>query len=207
MDFFEVIFQRRSIRKFLEEPVKDEDWKKMIEAARLAPSAHNYQPWHFIVVKNRDVIKKMASIIHQKIDQIKTHPELQEKKDRIEHYRYFFTFFENAPLVIAVLGKQEKYIVQETMRVYDAMLASHIQSDSNEQSVAAAVENLLLAATALGYGGCWMTGPLIALRELEEILKVEPPWYLTAIVPIGRPLKVPRARPRKSLEEIVTVIE
>lgn len=206
MDFFEVLNGRRSIRRFTDEPVRDSDLNQMLEAARLAPSAHNSQPWHFIIVKSQETIKKMAATVHVKIDEIKTHPELQDKKDRIERYRYYFTFFEEAPMVIAVLGKQEENIVQEAMRVYDLMLARSIQSDSNEQSVAAAIENLLLAATALGYGGCWMTGPLIAVKELEKLLHVERPRYLTALVPVGRPFRIPRARPRRSLEEVTTFI-
>lgn len=207
MDFFEAVAERKSIRRFTGERVAEADLKKMLQAAQLAPSAHNFQPWRFIVVKDRVIVKKMVSAVHAKIDEVKNHPELQDKKDRIERYRYYFAFFEEAPVVLAVLGKQEENLVQEAMRVYDRMLARSIQSDSNEQSIAAAIENLLLAATALGYGGCWMTGPLIAVKELEEILKVEAPWYLTAVVPVGRPAKIPRARPRKPLEEIVTFLE
>lgn len=206
MDFFTVITERRSIRKFTDEPVADQDLQKMLEAARLAPSAHNSQPWHFIVVKNQGLIKKMAKAVHAKIDEVKIHPELTDNKERIERYRYYFTFFEEAPVVIAVLGKKEDDVVRETMRVYDLMLAGSIQSDSSEQSIAAAIENLLLAATALGYGGCWMTGPLIAVKELEKLLAIERPWYLTALVPLGKPFKSYRARPRKSLEEVTTVI-
>lgn len=55
------------------------------------------------------------------------------------------------------------------------------------QSVSAAIQNLLLVAHSLGYGTCWMTGPLVAYRELEEILGVDAPWELVALVPLGVP--------------------
>jgi hypothetical protein len=68
------------------------------------------------------------------------------------------------------------------------------------QSVAAAIAQLLLAATALGYGGCWCTLPLeFAQKELEALLEVKPPWFLVAMLSIGVPTKVPRQPRRKNL--------
>jgi len=73
------------------------------------------------------------------------------------------------------------------------------------QSVAAAITHLHLAATALGYGGCWATLPLeLAQTEIEAILGVEKPWFAVAVLSIGVPDKMPREIPRKSIEEIVT---
>ncbi|WP_243362960.1 nitroreductase family protein [Fundidesulfovibrio terrae] len=57
MDALECIQTRRSMRKYLDKPVSDDLIKQVLEAAMLAPSAHNEQPWHFVVVKNRDKLK------------------------------------------------------------------------------------------------------------------------------------------------------
>jgi len=57
MDAIQCIQTRRSIRKFQEKPVSDEMIKELLEAAMTAPSAFNEQPWHFVVVKNRDKLK------------------------------------------------------------------------------------------------------------------------------------------------------
>ena len=57
MEFFEVVYSRRSIRKFLDRDVEDEKIIKILDAARWAPSGGNIQPWRFIVVKDRKLIK------------------------------------------------------------------------------------------------------------------------------------------------------
>ncbi|MEM3615258.1 MAG: nitroreductase family protein [Candidatus Methanomethylicia archaeon] len=62
MDVFEAVLKRRSIRRYLDKPVESEKILKCLEAARWAPSAHNSQPWHFIVVRDKAVREKLASI-------------------------------------------------------------------------------------------------------------------------------------------------
>ena len=61
MEFIDVIKKRRSIRKYKSDPVQDEDIEYVLNAARLAPSAHNYQCWKYVVVKDKKTIKKIAS--------------------------------------------------------------------------------------------------------------------------------------------------
>lgn len=60
MEFNEVLSKRRSIRKYKETPIQKETVLKILEAARIAPSAGNRQPWHFIVVEDREMIKQLA---------------------------------------------------------------------------------------------------------------------------------------------------
>ena len=62
MDVFECILSRRSIRSFKDEPVPDEALERILEAARWAPSAVNRQPWHFIVIRNRETLRRIASL-------------------------------------------------------------------------------------------------------------------------------------------------
>ncbi|MFO7660453.1 MAG: nitroreductase family protein [Candidatus Cloacimonadaceae bacterium] len=61
MDCKETIFTRHSVREFLPDPVSDEVLNDMLEAARLAPSAQNHQPWRFIVLRNPEKIKTLAA--------------------------------------------------------------------------------------------------------------------------------------------------
>jgi len=60
MNVIEAIKSRRSIRKFKSEPIPDKDLEQILEAARLAPSAGNKQPWKFIIVKNKDIKMRLA---------------------------------------------------------------------------------------------------------------------------------------------------
>lgn len=60
MDILDAIFTRRSIRKYTGETVKDEQLEIILKAGFFAPSAHNRQPWHFVVVKQADKLKTIA---------------------------------------------------------------------------------------------------------------------------------------------------
>jgi nitroreductase len=60
MDILEAIFTRRSVRSFTGEVIGEEDLKTVLKAGFAAPSAHNYQPWHFIVIKSTETLEKMA---------------------------------------------------------------------------------------------------------------------------------------------------
>jgi len=64
------------------------------------------------------------------------------------------------------------------------------------RAVGAAVQLLTLAAHSIGYGACWMSARIVAARELEELLGVELPAELVALVPIGRPCGVTRTTQR-----------
>ncbi len=71
------------------------------------------------------------------------------------------------------------------------------------QSVSAAIQNMLLAVHALGYGSCWMTGPLVAQDAFGTLLGFGKETSIVALLPIGLPDEDPPARSRKPLEEVV----
>jgi len=87
VEALEAILTRRSVRKYTDKPVSDETLRKLLEAAMAAPSAHNKQPWHFIVVRDRVVLNKV--------------PE----------YHQYSKMLESAALAIVVCGDNT---VQET---------------------------------------------------------------------------------------------
>ena len=209
MDLFDSIQGRKSIRRFKETPVPDEDIKKILDAGRRAPSANNTQPWSFIVVKNRTVLQLMADATRQMIDRMIPYAESEKQAQRLAAYKgTYYTFFENAPVVIAVL--MEGYDAG-TDRVLAKMGYSpedikRLRPLPGLQSVAAAIENMLLAIHALGYGSCWMTGPLVAQETFEKLLGFGKEKSIAALLPVGVSDENPAARPRKPLEEIMRVI-
>jgi nitroreductase len=125
---------------------------------------------------------------------------------RLRGYIHYYTFFDQAPVVIAILGLA--YASKTT-----ALLSQYGQApeakvvDAGQQSIGACIQNLLLAAHALGYGTCWMTGPMVAQQQLEDLLRVADPWHLMALIPVGRPAVHPPAPARPDLDQIITVIE
>jgi nitroreductase len=76
------------------------------------------------------------------------------------------------------------------------------------QSIGAAIEHLLLAATELGYGSCWLSGPLIAREALEPLLGIAAPDHLAALVTIGVPAVPPNeGRDRRPVDEILRFLD
>src|SRR5512135_3254027 len=103
MDVFDAINGRKSIRRFKRTPVPDADIRKILDAGRLAPSANNTQPWSFVVIKNRVLLGEMADAIRAMIDRMLPFAENEKQRQRFAAYKgRYYTFFEHAPVVIAV---------------------------------------------------------------------------------------------------------
>lgn len=208
-DFFDVIADRRSIRKFKPFPVPADDLKEIVRMGTLAPSASNKQMWKFIAVTNKDLIHKMHDVVAEKMDRLASETEAYGTDNLVRGMRPYATLFVQAPCVLVVLqepyrGKMETALLEAG---YDAGELMQKHGYGGPQSVGAAIQNILLAATAKGYGTCWMCAPLAAQYELCALLKVTSPWSIAAIIPIGLPDENPAPRPRKPLEEVFTVIE
>ena len=168
MDVFEAIEKRRSVRAYTSEEVSEEDVERLIEAARLAPSAGNIQPWEFIVVRNAETKRKLSdAALHE-------------------------AFIKKAPVVIVVCAD-----VARSSWGYGSRGANLYCL----QDTAAATENMLLAAQALGLATCWVG----AFHEEEVAKVVNTPRNVrpVAIIPVGRPAEKPRAPPKRSIREIV----
>ena len=207
MDLFEAIAGRRSIRRFKDAPVPDQDIRKILDAGRLAPSANNVQPWHFLVVKDRAVLGKMADAVRMMVERMIPHAEDARHAQRLNAYKNnYYVFFENAPACIVVLmepyGLSSVTLLQKMG--YTAEDIERLRPHPGLQSVAGAIQNILLAAHALGYGACWMTGPLVAQEAFEEILGYGKSRTAVALLPLGVPDESPPPRVRKSLEDLMS---
>ncbi len=168
-DIFSVFAKRRSIRRYKPYDIPDEDLEQILDAARLAPSANNTQPWRFIIVKD----EKVKTLLAQ--------PRPQ-------------TFIEHANAIIVVLGDPSVWGPRGgmTWTTRDPIIAT---------------ENLVLAATALGYGSCWIamfqSRRRDYLLEVKRTLKIPDEVQLICLVAIGVPDEQPEPRSRRALEEIV----
>lgn len=170
MDFFETVRQRRSVRRYKPDPVPDAAVQAMLDAARLAPSAENTQPWHFIVIRDREMLTQLQAMVNAVAETKSANARTDNERKLVRQLLPYSRQFE-APVVIAVLGK-----MRESLVYFEPVL----------QSVSAAIAQMHLAATALGYGACWATGPVaLAGDELEALLGVERPWRLLAVVSVG----------------------
>ncbi|MGL5328722.1 MAG: nitroreductase family protein [Peptostreptococcaceae bacterium] len=212
MNVLEAIHARKSVRKFKDEVVPKEDILKMLEAATEAPSPKHQQNWNFVVLTNREIINKMADIVtesHEKLGEI-----AKTEKDRKIHMSVikYYTCFRNAPAVIMVYGSEYKMIEYKILKENDAsqeILDVLVSTQSAAQGIGAAVENFLLAATEMGYGTCYMTGPTHAKTQIEELIGFEKPGFeLMSMIALGvAKEETPAKPPRRPLEDVVTFID
>lgn len=212
MTNLDFIYNRQSIRKFKDESIPKEDIMELLKAATFAPSAKHQQNWHFVVLQNKDMINEMADIVtrsHEKIGEL-----AKTEKDKKIHMSVinYYTCFKNAPVVVLVYGCEYKMIEYKILKENDApkdLLEVLVSPQSGAQSIGAAVENFLLAATQMGYGTCYMTGPTHAKTEIENLIGFEKPGYeLMSMIALGvAEDNQPQQPPRKPLEDVTTFID
>jgi nitroreductase len=183
MEVFEAIHRRRAVRRFLPDPVSREDIHIILDAANWAPSAMNRQQWEFLVVTGKK-IGEMGESFKRIIEEYTRNWDSSRMRGspftREEFIRFAATYG-GAPVVIVVLT--------DTAETKDFQRA-------NLESASAAMQNLLLAATARGLGTCWMTGPLNDEKTLRRILSIPETREIVSVTPLGYPDGIPAAPPR-----------
>jgi nitroreductase len=210
MPFRNLVERRVSVRQFAPDPVAPEHIREMVGLAGLAPSPNNSQPWRFIAVTRPALLKSMGEAVHAKVRALLPEPTSDAAKHARQRVEWFSTFFADAPLVVAVVLTPYESVVEaalEQSRLTGAQVNA-MRGQPDVQAIGAAVEHLLLAATELGYGGCWLSGPLVARETLERQLEITGPGRLAAMVAIGKPASaLPAQRERKALDEILTILD
>jgi len=189
---------RRSVRRFRAEPVSEEELAALVEAATSAPSAGNRQAYRLLLVASRPRLDAMAAAVREEVARLKAGVRADAAPEA-DAYLESFLHFAGAPLVVAPIHRCGPDLLAAAGA---APRLSRGDADALS-SVAAAIENLLLCAHALGLGACWMTGPLVAADALARILEVPQGWALSALVPVGRPAEEPAPPPRRRSEALV----
>lgn len=184
-DFWHVVKHRRSARAFLKKTVPEQYIQIILKSAYLAPSGSNQKNWEFIVLKDNSKKHELKSIVFKKINEITALMSSERARKEFKNYSKYFTFFSDAPVVIITVIKPYDSLTARILKRYCA--EERYESFAGIQSVSAAIENMLLAATALGLAACWMTGPLIAKKDLETILNIQYPSEIAALIPLGFP--------------------
>jgi nitroreductase len=197
-----LIQDRRSIRQYSEEPVSEEHLAMLLEAARQAPSGENAQPWRFVIVKDPATRKQLGAIAGggsgRRFTAEYVTKQMQARFESLEDEAKKKAIFEkltsgrvsaflaDAPVSIVVCGRKDVWDLP-----YDT---------------SAAIENILLMATALGLGACWVIAPCIDIRDeerLKDLLGVPEGAKVVSIVAVGHPTRPHRPRPRLPLHELV----
>lgn len=189
----ETIRQRHSVRQFSDEPISDELLYKVLDAANRAPSAHNQQSWRFIIIRG-DKKSELTSLVSRR--------SADFHKPVSTILRMAARTMASAPVVVAVMSTGQ--IIEnghELFRV-DQSEALDFFRTLEIQSSAAAVENLLLAATSQGLGSVWLGILLVIKEEILDFLQ-ESHGEFMAVVPLGYPKKPMEGPRKKTLENVV----
>ena len=165
MDVFSAIYSRHSQGKVKPDALRRETIEKLLTAAGQAPNHYKIRPWHFVVLtgKGREVLgESMAASLKVKFPELA--PEALEK-ERQKPLR--------APLLIAVAA--------------DIPSEPKFDEIENISAVAAACQNILLAANALGLAGIWRTGDAARDPEIKKSLGFSVDQHLIGFLYIGYP--------------------
>jgi len=198
LELDEAIEKRRSIRGYTKDPVPKELIKELMEAARKAPSATNRQSWRFLIVQDDDMKNRLQEGITQH-------------------------FVANAPLIIVCCLDRHAFTRQLIEKRVEELIDANVMSRevanmlyqrklpqkveetgipvSAYLDLGIAVEHIVLKATSLGLGSCWVR--MFDQERVSEILSL--PLEITPVVllPVGYPAENPSMRPRISMEEII----
>ena len=159
MSLLDLILSRRSIRSYENKDISEEVMRQVLEAGRLAPSAANRQPTHFVVVNDHEILKTLCDSI-------------------------FSRFVKSAP--IAIVGCADiKSLLTGKWAVVDATIA---------------MQNMVIAAWALGIGSCWIGS--CNEEKVKELLKIPEKWKVVALITLGYPAEQPKPRKKKSFEDM-----
>ena len=190
MDIFTAIENRRSCRNFLPEPVSDEEIEKILETATWAPSPLNMQPWEFIVITNKEMKEKIFS----EADRCRKWGIEASGWKWLE--KYHLGFLKTAPVIVAVLGNPKKSGL-DTFQEEGGI--------GYQQACAAAVQNMLLGAHALGFASLWFT--MFDKKAMREILSITQEKTPLALICLGKPGgEIPRTA-RKDIKEKITFVK
>lgn len=193
------IEQRRSIRKYKPDPVPDNIIAKLLDAARLAPSGCNAQPWRFKVIKHVDDRKLLAQTAYGQSFIVEA-PVVFVCCADIKGY------LEGSVSGIQDIGKIRainKHIVQIILTRTEKlkMLKTEELAPRVAFNVAIAVEHIILRALDFGLGTCWVR--LFDENKVREIFGWDENIHVVSLLPVGYPDESPRPRKRRTLENII----
>ncbi|MBX3513368.1 MAG: nitroreductase family protein [Xanthobacteraceae bacterium] len=192
MNLMEAVKARRSIRRYHATSINDDQLECLLSAAQWAPSAHNRQPWRFTPLRSLSAKEALADAMGGKLradrrkdgdDERIISADVQRSRARIVE----------APLVIVVS------MSLSDMDQYKDELRSNAEKVMAIQSTAMAVQNILLAATSIGLGACWMCAPLFCPDIVRSTLGLPADWEAQALVTVGAPANEGKPALRKPI--------
>ena len=187
---------RRSVRRFLNDPIEPAILERLFQTAGWAPSAHNRQPWRFAVLEEIGWKQRLARAMGDKLrtDRAADGDAAEVIERDVE--RSYFRISEAPVVIVACVYMRDMDTYRDARRQAAEVLMA-------VQSTAMAVQNLLLAAHAEGLGASIMCAPLFCGDAVSEALGLPSDWQPQSLITLGWPAGPGRVRERFDLDEIV----
>jgi coenzyme F420-0:L-glutamate ligase/coenzyme F420-1:gamma-L-glutamate ligase len=193
--FYALARDRHSVRRFRDTPVARNLLERIIGAALQAPSAHNRQPWRFLVLTQRADRELLAAAMSERLRRDRARDGDHSAAIEQDIARSWMRIT-GAPAVVVLC------LTMDEMDQYPDSRRSEAEYQMAVQSTAMAGENILLAAHAEGLGGCWLCAPLFSGQEVRQAFNLPASWMPQGLILLGYPQDESRKRGRKSLEEV-----
>jgi len=188
---------RRSIRTFLPEPVSRVDLDAMVTAACIAPAPHHSRPWRWVVLDREPGRRDLAVAMgrHWRVDLERDGVATARIDELVDASIARLSAAPAALLGCLTWDGLDRYPDEPRRRAEFGMALL---------SLGAAVENLMLAATDLGYASCWVAAPIFCPETARDALALPREWLPHALVLVGRPdpAYVGRQRPPVPLDDL-----
>ncbi len=194
MELLQQILSRRSCRKYTGEPIPQELLEQILLAGACAPSAHDSRPWRFAVVISPDGKQRLMQALQSRfaLDLRAAGFPPEEVDARLSRS---VSIFSSAPvLVVAFMARSQRKNPLETSGTAERVMCI--------QSVALAAGQMLLAAHALGIGGCWFAAPLFCAEEVAAACGMDfTKWEPQCLLTFGWPDQPPKPKAAPTVAE------
>ncbi|RJP24902.1 MAG: nitroreductase family protein [Candidatus Abyssobacteria bacterium SURF_5] len=178
-EFFDVLYGRRSIRLYKDEPLSRETIEALLIDATQAATASNLQPWEFVIVTDKAFMKKISDSCKRKMLRIlEADPDNYLKRYEASLRNLDLNIFYNAPCVIYIVAPRSA-----PLATFDCSMAAG---------------NLMLSARARGFGSCWIGLGADPDDDVREQLDIPKDYRIVAPIVVGTPDHEPQAPPRKA---------
>ena len=192
---FEAMYSQRSFTRFRPDPVPLEAIEKILEAATKAPSGGNSQPWEFVVIKDRDLIQRIGGIYREVWLGARGEGAPPDEAPAYRAARYLAQHIHEAPAMILVCADHTRGFMG-----YDP--AQGIVRDRYASSIWLAVQNMFLAARALGLGTRLTTTHIRREQEIKDLLGIPDHVETMMLTPLGYPRGSFGAPDRRPVAEV-----
>jgi len=196
----ELLLGRRSIRRYGSEAVADDVVEKLIYAATCAPSAHNSQPWRFVVLKKPSTKERLARAMGEQLRADRTRDG--DPPDAIENdVARSFARITTAPVAVIVC------LTMEDTDFYPDERRRNAEHQMAVQGTSMAMQNMLLAARAAGLGASVLCAPLFCPETVRQVCGLPVPWEPQGLITIGYPANAGKPFKRRPLRDVIHTLD